>query len=173
MTVLRNYHRIKTSQPISMILVSFFSEENVYLMKSKYAIFSNIKVTKIERSAFLGHPVERFLHVVWDTTQSVLQCIITPSQWIQYQSCTHSAPSLLPGDHSGQVPLQGRTHAKSIDKQRSHPTGYPFIHLGGEQQCGYKMYCWRTKVPGIDGNQTRNPFIQNQRFNPIYLGTND
>ena len=27
-----------------------------YLMKSKYAIFSNIKVTKIERSAFLGTP---------------------------------------------------------------------------------------------------------------------
>ena len=28
-----------------------------YLMKSNYAIFSNIKVTKIERSAFLGRPV--------------------------------------------------------------------------------------------------------------------
>ena len=27
-----------------------------YLMKSKYAIFSNIKVTKIERSAFFGTP---------------------------------------------------------------------------------------------------------------------
>ena len=29
----------------------------LYLMKSKYAIFSNIKVMKIEHSAFLGHPV--------------------------------------------------------------------------------------------------------------------
>ena len=28
-----------------------------YLMKSKYAIFLNIKVTKIERSALLGHPI--------------------------------------------------------------------------------------------------------------------
>ena len=54
--VLRNYHTIKTAQPISMILVLFFSEDNVYLMKSKYAIFLNIKVTKIERSAFLGTP---------------------------------------------------------------------------------------------------------------------
>ena len=31
--------------------------------------------------------------LVWDTTQSTLQCIITPSHWMQYQSCTHSAPS--------------------------------------------------------------------------------
>ena len=54
--VLRNDHRIKT-QPISMILVSIFSEDNAYLMKSKYAIFFNIKVTKIEHSTFLGHPV--------------------------------------------------------------------------------------------------------------------
>ena len=28
-----------------------------YLMKLKYATFFNIKVTKIERSAFLRHPV--------------------------------------------------------------------------------------------------------------------
>ena len=42
-----------------MILVSFFSEDNIvliYLMKSKYAVFSNFKVTKIESSAFLGTP---------------------------------------------------------------------------------------------------------------------
>ena len=50
-----------------------------------------------------------------------------PDHWIPYQSCTHSAPSQLPGEHSGQAPLQGRTY----------PTGYPFIHLGGEQQCGW------------------------------------
>ena len=28
--VLRNYHGIKTTQPILMILVSFFSEDNVW-----------------------------------------------------------------------------------------------------------------------------------------------
>ena len=27
------------------------------------------------------------------------------------------------------------------------------------------------KVPGIDGNRTRNPLIQSQGFNPIYHGT--
>ena len=56
--------------------------------------------------------------VVWDTTQSALQCtcIITPGHWIQYQSCTHSAPSQLLGEHSGQAPLQGRTHATSCNK---------------------------------------------------------
>ena len=54
--VLRNDHRIKTTLPISMILVSFFSEDN--LIKSKYARFSNIKVTKMTGvSLFLGHPV--------------------------------------------------------------------------------------------------------------------
>ena len=56
--------------------------------------------------------------------------IITPNHWIQYQSYTYSAPSQLPGEHSGQVPLQGRTHAKSSNNKISHHTGYPFIHLG-------------------------------------------
>ena len=27
------------------------------------------------------------------------------------------------------------------------------------------------KVPGIDGNRTRNPLIQSQGFNPVYHGT--
>ena len=40
-----------------MILVSFFSEDNALSDEIKiYAIFSNIKVTKIERSAFYGTP---------------------------------------------------------------------------------------------------------------------
>ena len=30
-----------------------------------------------------------------------------------------------------------------------------------------KVSCWRTRVAGIDGNQTRNPLIQSHRFNPI------
>ena len=41
--------------------------------------------------------------LLWNTTQSALQCIITPGHWIQYQSCTNSAPSQLPGEHSGQA----------------------------------------------------------------------
>ena len=47
--VLRNYHRIKTTQPISLILVSFFSEDNV--LSDEIIYFQIImKVTKIERS---------------------------------------------------------------------------------------------------------------------------
>ena len=34
-----------------------FQKTMFYLMKSKYAIFSNIRVMKIERSAFWGHPI--------------------------------------------------------------------------------------------------------------------
>ena len=43
-----------TTESNQKILVSFFSEDNAlyYLIKSKYAIFSNIKVTRIARSAF-------------------------------------------------------------------------------------------------------------------------
>ena len=37
----------------------FCQKTMLYLMKSTNAIFSNIKVTKIERSAFLGHPVSK------------------------------------------------------------------------------------------------------------------
>ena len=39
-----------------MILVSFFLEDNVLSDEIKHAIFSNIKVTKIERSALFGTP---------------------------------------------------------------------------------------------------------------------
>ena len=37
--VLRNYHKIKTTQPISMILVSFFSEDNVLSDEKKNTYF--------------------------------------------------------------------------------------------------------------------------------------
>ena len=46
--VLRNEHTINL---VSLMLVSFFSEDNVLSDE-----FSNIKVTKIKRSAFLGTP---------------------------------------------------------------------------------------------------------------------
>ena len=54
--VLINDHRIKTTQPISLTLVSFVSEDNVLFDERKNAIFSNIKVTKIEPSTFSGTP---------------------------------------------------------------------------------------------------------------------
>ena len=38
------------------LLYHSFQKTMFYLMKLKYVIFSNIKVTKIERSAFIGTP---------------------------------------------------------------------------------------------------------------------
>ena len=53
--VLRNDHIIKTTQPISMILVSFFSEDNVLSDDIKNAILSNIMQSKQNRAfRFLG-----------------------------------------------------------------------------------------------------------------------
>ena len=52
--VLRNDHIIKTTETISMILVSFFSEDNVLSDEIKICYVSNIKLTKFERSVFLG-----------------------------------------------------------------------------------------------------------------------
>ena len=54
--VLRNDHKIKTTQQISTISVSFFSEDNVLSDEEIDAIFFFIKVMKIKHSA-----------VFWDT----------------------------------------------------------------------------------------------------------
>ena len=57
--ILKNDHyRIKTTQPISLILVSFFFLQKTmfYLMELKYPVFSNSKVMKMEPSAFFGTP---------------------------------------------------------------------------------------------------------------------
>ena len=54
--VSRHGCRINTTEPNQMILVSFFSEDSVLSDEIKYAIFSNIKLMKIERSAFGGTP---------------------------------------------------------------------------------------------------------------------
>ena len=49
-----------------MTLVSFFSEDNVLSDEKKSNIFSNIKVTKIDRSAFWGTPgtVKSALYII-------------------------------------------------------------------------------------------------------------
>ena len=67
--VSRNGCRINITKPNQIILILIFLEDNIkycllrrviprssdfYLMKLKYAIFSNTKVMKIERSAFFG-----------------------------------------------------------------------------------------------------------------------
>ena len=52
--VLRNDHRIKTTQPISMILLSFFSEDNVYLMKWKKCYIFEYQSNENRAFRFLG-----------------------------------------------------------------------------------------------------------------------
>ena len=107
-----------------------------------------------------------FLHSSFlegDTTRGALQCIITPGHWIQYQSCTHRAPSQLLGEHSGQAPHQAANNVRIL----------PGTHLYTWMESSNvdNVSCWRTTVPDIDGNETRNHLIQSQGFNPIYHGT--
>ena len=52
--VLKNYHRIKTTQPISMILVSFFSEDNVLFDEIKICFIFEYQGNKIRAFRFLG-----------------------------------------------------------------------------------------------------------------------
>ena len=46
-----------------------------------------------------------------------------------------------------------------------------YLYTWVESNNADKESCWRTKVPGMDRNRTRNPLIQSQGFNPIYHGT--
>ena len=100
---------------------------------------------------------------VWDTTQSALQCIITPGHWIQFQSCTHSAPSQLPGEHSGQVPLQGHKWCPNSTNRQIVFTSYrvPIYTPGWRAAMWIKCPCWRTKGP-CRHRQESNP----QPFDP-------
>ena len=108
--------------------------------------------------------------LVWDTTQGALQCIITPVTGFDFQSYTHSAPSQLPGEHSGQAPLQGRTRATPSDDNKVRILPGTHLHTWVERGNVDNVL---TKVLGIDGNRTRYPLIQSQWFNPIYHGTSE
>ena len=81
-----------------------------------------------------------------------------PGHWIQYQSCTHSAPSQLPGEHSGYVLLQGRTHATSCNKITFASYRVPIYTPGWRAAMRIKCLAEGQKVPGIDGNRTPRPF---------------
>ena len=94
-----------------------------------------------------------------------------PSRWIQFQDRTYSAQFPLPREHSLPSCHIVALKANAYTAYPLHPTGYPLIHLGGEQQCGLKCLAEGQKVLGIDGNRTRNPLIQSQGFTPIYHGT--
>ena len=63
--------------------------------------------------------------------------ILLPRSLDTIQCRTYSAQFPLPGEHS--LPGIAACHngaGKFKHNHLSYPTGSPFIHLGGEQQCG-------------------------------------
>ena len=169
----KNSNRIKMHSSQLMILVSFCWQKN-FILNNAYNchILSLVyfKLLIVGVAFFLGHPVYCFSSMRYYSKRFTVYYY--PSHhWIQYQSCTHSAPSQLPGEHSGQVPLQERTHGH-IKKQITFEFyQVPIYTPGWRAAMWIKCLAERRKVPGIDGNQTRNPLIQSQGFNPIYHGT--
>ena len=62
-----------------------------------------------------------------------------PGRWIQFQDCTYSAQFPVPWEHTlcMYLPIVAlQTNTCTYTTYPSHPIGYPFIHLGREQQCG-------------------------------------
>ena len=60
-----------------------------------------------------------------------------PGRWVQlFQDRTYTVHNF----HSqGRIPCRAAyrgVQANTYTQYPSHPTGYPFKHLGGEQQCG-------------------------------------
>ena len=55
--ILRYYNRIKTTQPISMILVSSFSEDNVLSDDIKIWYIFEYQSNENRAFRFMGHPV--------------------------------------------------------------------------------------------------------------------
>ena len=74
-------------------------------------------------------------------------------------SSTYCALSPLPGEHSSQCCHSRRTHANHTHKP-THPTGYPFIHLGGEQQRGLNALL--KDISARRRNRTHDPLIESR-----------
>ena len=96
---------------------------------------------------------------------TILYYYYYPGHWIHRILPAHEVHSL----HSlGSIPasaaIQGRTHANQTHKP-PHPTGYPFIHLGGEQQCGLNVLL--RDISARLGNRTHDPQIESRTTNPL------
>ena len=91
-----------------------------------------------------------------------------PSRWIQFQDRTYSAQFPLPREHS--LPSSLSWRYRQINTQHIlHILPGTHLYTWVESSNVDKVSCWRTKVPGIDGNRTRNPLIQSQGFTPIHV----
>ena len=75
--------------------------------------------------------------------------------------CTLSTPwgAFQPGCHFTGAHNANHTH------KPPHPTGYPFIHLGGEQQCGLNVLL--KDISARLGNRTHDPLIESLTTNPL------
>ena len=73
-----------------------------------------------------------------------------------FKTTVDSAQFPLPREHS--LPNCLSWHYRQIHVYTtypSHPIGYP-LYTWVESSIVVKVSCWKTKVPGIDGNRTRN-----------------
>ena len=84
--------------------------------------------------------------------------LLLPGHWIQFKDRTYSAQFPLPMEHSLPSCLSWRyrqLHTRHI----LHIL--PGTHLYKVESSNIdKVYCWRTKIPGIDRNRTRNPLMR-------------
>ena len=94
-----------------------------------------------------------------------------PGRWIQFQDHTYSAQFPLPREHSLLSCLSWRSGKYMYTQHILHILPGTHLYTWVKSSNVDKVSCWRTKVPGIDGNRTRNPLIQSHGFTPIYYGT--
>ena len=104
-----------------------FQKTMFYLMKSKYAIFSNIKVTKIERySFFFGHPV--YIHI-WFSVKQISSAVL--------YNCSFFCSLILPG--TVRAPVFGRHQFFGTSEHYGKTHG---ILLTGWMNYNYTACCW-------------------------------
>ena len=93
--------------------------------------------------------------------QSASQCIITPVIGFRSNSAPECSFSTPWGAFRPVAILQART-MPTRPQYRSHPTGSPF-NTWVESSNVDKVPCWRTKVPGDSGIQTRTLNVRVER----------
>ena len=79
-----------------------------------------------------------------------------PGRWIQFQDRTYSAQFPLQGSIPCRVAYRG-IQANTYTTYILHILPGTHLYTWVESSNVVKVSCWRTKVPGIDGNWTRNP----------------
>ena len=104
---------------------------------------------------------------LWDTSQSALQYIITPVTGFNINPALivhllSSLGSILARRHfrGAHMPYQATNNVRILPGTHL----YTWVESSNVE---IKCLAEGQEVPGIDGNQTRNPLIQSQGFTPI------